>query len=127
MRTELEKLSAQAQAKARGINSRARSQALVEKGRRDRSTEFFLQVLPRKRHRDGLLLGVEKDFTKQLGHGRHDPRVAQEDVVRLHQRPSCLERLVLSPELFQANNTVDKLDVVRREKILVFSLRVLDK
>lgn len=45
----------------------------------------------------------------------------------LHQRPTCLERLVLSPKLFQPNDTIDEFDVVRRKEVLVLSLRVLDE
>lgn len=73
------------------------------------------------------LLGIEENLAQQLWHRRHDPRITQEDIMCLHQRPSRLERLVLSPKLVQSDDSVDEFDVVRREKILVFSLGVLDE
>lgn len=127
IRTELEGRVSSCWRWSRSANVRACTQAFVEKGRRDGSTEFSLQVLPSEGNRNRLLLGIEKDFAEQFGHGRHDPCVTEKDVVCLHQRTPRLERLVLSPELLEADDPIDKLDVVRCEEILVFSLRVLDE
>ena len=69
------------------------------------------------------LLGIEEDLAEQLWHRRHDLCITQENVVRLHQRTTSLERLVLSTQLFHTHDTVDKLDVVCGEQVLVFSLR----
>lgn len=73
------------------------------------------------------LLGIKENLAQQLWHRRHDPRITQENVMSLHQCPSRLERLVLSPKLVQSDDSVDEFDVVRREEILVFSLGVLDE
>lgn len=78
------------------------------------------------RARDSLF-GIKENVAQQLGHRRHDPRITQKDIVCLHQGPSCLERFVLSPQLVQTDDSVDKLDVVCRQEILVLSLGVLDK
>ena len=71
------------------------------------------------------LLSVKENLAQEFGHHWHDALVAEEDLMIIGQSSSCLVGLVLSLQLFQANNSSDELDVLVVQEILVLSLRVL--
>ena len=92
---------------------------------RDSTAQLGLEVLALEVDGDRLLLGVEEDLAKELGHEGEHAVVAEEEVVVGAELAAGLKGLELALELLDTDDTLDKLDVVLRDQVLVLALRVL--
>lgn len=97
----------------------------MEVGAGNSAAQLGLEVLALEVDGDGLLLGIEEDLAKELGHEGENAVVAEEHFVLGAELATRLEWLEFAFQLVDADYSGDKLDVVLLQQILVLPLRVL--